>query len=65
MSEAQKENVSHMLAAYHLVIRQADGKEESCGSFKHLTNTTYERFVNRYAHLIKPYYICSWLFMIS
>ena len=48
MKPIQKENMSHMLASMHLVVRQADGKEETSGSYNHLTNTTYEKFIQRY-----------------
>lgn len=45
-----------MLASYHLVIRQADGKEETAGTFNHLTNTTYEKFVIRFRSLVEKRY---------
>lgn len=47
MNPLQKENMSHMLASMHLVIRLADGKEETAGTYNHLTNTTYEKFIER------------------
>lgn len=48
MTCLQKENMSHMLASMHMVIRQSDGKEDTCGTYNHLTNTTYEKFIQRY-----------------
>lgn len=47
MTGLQKENMSHMLASMHLVIRQADGKEETSGTYNHLTNTSFEKFIER------------------
>jgi len=48
MPALQKENMAHMLASMHLVIRQADGKEETSGTYNNLTNTTYEKFIERF-----------------
>jgi hypothetical protein len=57
MKRIEKENVAHMLSTMHLVIRQQDGHEQSCGQYKHLTNLTYEKFVERlvfsYRHSIR------------
>ena len=47
MKRIEKENVAHMLSTMHLVIRQQDGHEQGCGQYKHLTNLTYEKFVER------------------
>lgn len=47
MTALQKENIAHMLAAMHQVIRQADGKEETTGTYENLSNTTYEKFIER------------------
>ena len=47
MERKQKENISHMLATMHMVIRQQDGQEQTSGQYSHLTNLTYEKFVER------------------
>jgi len=47
MSEIQLENVAHMLASMHLVLRQQDGQERDSGEYRHVTNTSYEKFVER------------------
>ena len=44
----QKENLAHLLATMHLSNRQLDGGEKGAGQYQHLTNTTYEKFVERY-----------------
>nr|XP_022320176.1 dynein beta chain, flagellar outer arm-like isoform X6 [Crassostrea virginica] len=51
MSPIQKENISHMLASMHLVLRQQDGQEKDAGEYCHITNTSYEKFVERYISL--------------
>ena len=47
MNAVQKENVAHMLASMHLVLRQQDGQERDSGEYRHVTNTSYEKFVER------------------
>lgn len=47
MTAIQKENISHMLASMHLVLRQQDGQEKDAGEYCHITNTSYEKFVER------------------
>lgn len=47
MTDIQKENVAHMLASMHLVLRQQDGGERSRGEYGHVNNTSYEKFVER------------------
>ncbi|KAH9514965.1 hypothetical protein Btru_021540, partial [Bulinus truncatus] len=51
MSDVQKENVAHMLASMHLVLRQQDGGEKTPGEYGHVTNTSYEKFVYRFITL--------------
>ena len=51
MDRKMKENLSHMLATMHIVIRQQDGQERTAGQYSHLTNLTYEKFVERFIHL--------------
>ncbi|XP_056010102.1 uncharacterized protein LOC125667097 [Ostrea edulis] len=51
MSDIQRENISHMLASMHLVLRQQDGQESDAGEYCHITNTSYEKFVERYISL--------------
>ncbi|XP_053409232.1 uncharacterized protein LOC123561373 isoform X4 [Mercenaria mercenaria] len=48
MNEVQRENVAHMLASMHLVLRQQDGQERDSGEYRHVTNTSYEKFVERF-----------------
>ncbi len=47
MTNVQKENIAYMLAMMHLVARQQDGEERGPGQYGHLTNVTYEKFVER------------------
>ncbi|GFS27875.1 dynein beta chain, flagellar outer arm [Elysia marginata] len=51
LSEMQQENVSHMLASMHLVLRQQDGGEQTCGEYCHVNNTSYQKFVERFISL--------------
>eukprot|EP00105_Crassostrea_gigas_P044993 XP_019929141.1 PREDICTED: dynein beta chain, ciliary isoform X4 [Crassostrea gigas] len=61
MTAIQKENISHMLASMHLVLRQQDGQEKDAGEYCHITNTSYEKFVERYISLAsaKNQEVCS------
>ena len=47
LNHIQRENLAHLLATMHLAIRQLDGEEQGPGQYRHLTNTTYEKFVER------------------
>ena len=47
MTDIQRENIAHMLASMHLVLRQQDGQEKDSGEYRHITNTSYEKFVER------------------
>lgn len=47
MHRVEKENLAHLLATIHLVIRQQDGQEQGTGHYYHLTNFTYEKFVEK------------------
>ncbi|XP_071095883.1 uncharacterized protein [Haliotis cracherodii] len=51
MSDVQRENIAHMLASMHLVLRQQDGQERDSGEYSHITNTSYEKFVERFISL--------------
>ncbi|KAJ8316357.1 hypothetical protein KUTeg_006371 [Tegillarca granosa] len=51
MTDIQRENIAHMLASMHLVLRQQDGQEKDAGEYRHITNTSYEKFVERYISL--------------
>eukprot|EP00057_Strongylocentrotus_purpuratus_P006394 XP_011660868.1 PREDICTED: dynein beta chain, flagellar outer arm [Strongylocentrotus purpuratus] len=53
MNNIQQENLAHLLATMHLAIRQLDGEEKGPGRYKHLTNTTYEKFVERFLSMYK------------
>lgn len=48
LTDIQGENVAHMLASVHLVLRQQDGGEKANGEYAHVNNTSYEKFVERY-----------------
>ncbi|XP_033641711.1 dynein beta chain, flagellar outer arm-like [Asterias rubens] len=48
LNHIQRENLAHLLATMHLAIRQLDGEEQGPGQYRHLTNTTYEKFVERF-----------------
>jgi hypothetical protein len=37
-----------MMASMHLVLRQQDGGEKDAGEYRHVTNTSFEKFVERY-----------------
>ena len=47
MTDIHRENIAHMLASMHLVLRQQDGQERDSGEYRHITNTSYEKFVER------------------
>lgn len=47
MTDIHRENIAHMLASMHLVLRQQDGQERDSGEYRHVTNTAYEKFVER------------------
>ena len=55
MTSLQQENMAHMLASMHQVVRQADGKEETSGTYDNLSNTTYQQFIERYLLFIIPH----------
>ena len=68
MSRVERENIAHMLATMHMVLRQQDGNEQSTGQYQHLTNLTYEKFVERYKMFqqhITPYYKYIFYFSVS
>lgn len=48
MSDVDKENIAHLLATMHQVLRDQDGKSMDCGQYQHLTNRSYEQFVERF-----------------
>ncbi|XP_023931015.1 dynein beta chain, ciliary-like [Lingula anatina] len=48
MNKIQKENIAHMLSSMHIAIHQQDGQEKGSGEYRHITNTTYEKFVERF-----------------
>ena len=56
MDKKTKENLSHMLATMHMVIRQQDGQEVGAGQYNHLTNLTFEKFVERFISLANERY---------
>ncbi|MGH0150313.1 UNVERIFIED_CONTAM: hypothetical protein FKN15_050185 [Acipenser sinensis] len=53
LSGKEKENVSHLLASMHLVICKHDGNRKGTGRFGHLTNGTYETFVQNFVTQLK------------
>jgi len=48
MSAMDRENVAHLLATMHLVLRQHDRHRYRVQPHRHLTNLAYEKFVERY-----------------
>lgn len=44
-NETEKENIAHLLASMHLAISESGGTGKKSGKFRHVTNTTFERFV--------------------
>ena len=57
MTDIHRENVAHMLASMHLVLRQQDGQERDTGEYRHITNTSYEKFVERW--------VCTLIYLLS
>ena len=51
MTDVQRENVAHMLASMHLVLRQQDGGEKTPGEYGHVNNASYEKFIERFISL--------------
>ncbi|XP_075240849.1 dynein beta chain, ciliary-like isoform X3 [Convolutriloba macropyga] len=49
----EDEDTAHVLANMHLSIRQQDGAEKTSGEYYSLTNTTYEKFIERFVYLRK------------
>lgn len=47
MDKRQRENTAHLLATMHIVLRQQDGQEQGTGRYRHLTNTSFEKVVDR------------------
>jgi len=43
----EKENLAHLMASMHLVLRHQEGCDVKAGRYGHLTNTTYEIFVEK------------------
>ena len=43
-----KENMAHLFASMHLSIRSCDKSNDASGSYGHITNTTFEKFVERW-----------------
>ena len=41
----EKENIAHLLASMHLAVFESAVAERKSGKFRHVTNTTFERFV--------------------
>lgn len=39
------------MASMHLVLRQQDGQEKDSGEYRHITNTTFEKFIERFLNL--------------
>ena len=42
-----KENMAHLFASIHLSLREHDPSEDASGFYGHITNTTFEKFVER------------------
>eukprot|EP00795_Rhopilema_esculentum_P016198 gene16198-7569_t len=49
--ETEKENIAYLLASMHLAVAESDGSERINGKFKHVTNTTFERFVEHFVDM--------------
>ncbi|XP_078672103.1 uncharacterized protein LOC144911712 isoform X1 [Branchiostoma floridae x Branchiostoma belcheri] len=47
----QRENLAHLLSSMHISLRQQDGQEISWGEFRHITNASYEKFVERFVSM--------------
>lgn len=43
----KKENMAHLFASMHLTLRQKEKSEDASGFYGHITNTTFEKFVER------------------
>lgn len=46
-NETEKENIAHLLASMHLAIDELDEETQVIGRSGHVTNTTFERFVEQ------------------
>ena len=67
MNRVERENISHLLATMHIVLRQQDGQETGPGQYKHITNTSFEKFVERYYSLNVSFFfhlICDLIFLL-
>ena len=42
-----KENMAHLFASIHLSLSEHDPSEDTSGFYGHITNTTFEKFVER------------------
>ena len=43
-----KENMAHLFASIHLSLREHDPSEDASGFYGHITNTTFEKLVERW-----------------
>ncbi|KAJ1184768.1 hypothetical protein NDU88_001571 [Pleurodeles waltl] len=53
LSNKEKENVCHLLASMHLAIANYDRCKQGRGEYGHITNTTFETFVQCFTDLMK------------
>ncbi|XP_069470025.1 uncharacterized protein [Ambystoma mexicanum] len=52
-SKKEKENVCHLLASMHLAIARHDQCQQGRGEYGHITNATFETFVQCFTDLIR------------
>lgn len=43
----EKENLAHLMASMHLALRHQEFHDVEAGMYGHLTNTTFETFVEK------------------
>lgn len=46
-SSLEKENLAHLMASMHLALRHQECHDVDAGKYGHLTNTTFETFVEK------------------
>ena len=61
MTSVERENVSHLLASMHLILRQQDTQDTTQivgdGQYGHITNTSFEKFVERSVY--HKFFVCN------
>ena len=59
-NDTEKENFAHLLASMHLAISELDRDKQINPKFSHITNTTFERFVEQYVAIFSVLCRLNW-----